>query len=78
MLDLALQEVHLGRFEDALATVSSFLGGNGMQACRWAVHMCVCVHWLDGGLDQVCLQHQTYTAVCRYYVQISKHYEGLT
>lgn len=54
VLGLALQEVHLGYFGDALSTVSSFLGGNGMQASRWAVHMCVHIHWLGGSLDQVC------------------------
>ena len=49
--------MHLGRFGDALSTVGAFLGGNGMQASRWAVHMFVHIHWLTGGLDQVCLHN---------------------
>ena len=43
----------MGRFGDALATLDSFLGGNGKQASRWAVHMYVHLHWLTGDLYQV-------------------------
>ena len=43
----------MGRFGDALATLDPFLGGNGMKASRWAVHMYVHIHWLTGNLYQV-------------------------
>lgn len=55
--------MHLGRFGDALSTMDAFLGRNGMQASCWAVHLFVHIQWLNGGLDQVCLQHAAQRAV---------------
>ncbi|KAL3131971.1 hypothetical protein ABBQ38_007666 [Trebouxia sp. C0009 RCD-2024] len=49
----AQQEMHLGRFGDALSTMDAFLGRNGMQASCWAVHLFVHIQWLNGGLDQM-------------------------
>ena len=51
----ARQQMQLGRFQDVLKTVGPFLGGsNALAPSRWALHLTVHVHWLNGDLDQVC------------------------
>ena len=58
------QELYMGRFGDALATLDPFLGGKGMQPSRWAVHLYVHVHWLTADLYQVLLYTPKPTAAC--------------
>lgn len=51
----ARQLLQLGRFQDALQTVASSLGcHNDLAPSRWVLHLNVHIHWLTGGLDQVC------------------------
>ena len=51
----AQQEMQLGRFEAVLKTVAPFLDGSSdLAPSRWALHLTVHTHWLNGDLDQVC------------------------
>ena len=62
----ARQQMQLGRFEDTLQTVSGFLGGvgSGVVPSHWALHVTVHVHWLTGGVEQVCLRPHPLPEVC--------------
>jgi len=51
----ARQQMQLGRFKAVLKTVAPFLGGSyALAPSRWALHLTVHMHWLNGDLDQVC------------------------
>ncbi len=51
----ARQLLQLGRFQEVLQAVAPSLGcNNDLAPSRWALHLTLHVHWLTGGLDQVC------------------------
>ena len=55
----ARQLLQLGRFQEVLQTMAPSLGcGNDLAPSRWALHLTLHVHWLTGGLDQVCPHFQ--------------------
>ena len=55
----ARQLLQLGRFQDVLQAVAPSLGCNSdLAPSRWALHLTLHVHWLTGGLDQVCPHFQ--------------------